>query len=1343
MKNILYVFLALLTLSVHARENVNNSSKGVTGPLKTLAYNCAVGTAQTLLDINNVKTTIMNGGDMWWNLSSGRYEIPKGSGKHSLFAGAIWIGGMDDDDQLKVAAQTYRQSGNDFWPGPLDNVRLSADGNPNSKYGTTEATVCAKYDYHHVITRAEVEEFVAYSTSQNPSVEFPDYSIPLSILNYPGNREDDDQNENASEEFDEQVGTNPYYALETLAPFRDIDGDGSYNPASGDYPEYNLDGTYNCQEYDMLFGDQTLWWVYNDNGESHTESGSVEPIGLEIQAQAFAFSTNDEINNMTFYNYKLINRSHNALNEAYFGVWVDPDLGDYQDDYVGCDVARGLGYCYNGDEDDGTAAGYGANPPAIGVDFFRGPVADEGDGLDNDMDGIIDEPGEQIIMSKFMYFNNDGSVTGNPDIAQDFYNYLQGKWLDNKPMTYGADGRNPSSPLCNYMFPGDTDPEFEDSWTEQIAGNAPADRRFVQSAGPFTLEPGAINTITTGVVWSRANEGGAWASVEKLKVDNDVVQELFNNCFELQCVPPDASTLTYSIVEENYGFDMQYNLQFNYQIVNFNPQITWDFGDGSTANNFTPIHTYETPGDYSVYFTVINECGADSSFLDVHVPFNGSCMNLTACNYNPEATVDDGSCVYPGENEFATHVEWFFDVNQIDNGLLDEEYLVFVQGTDVFSQGSDIFTQGTDIYTQGTDVFNQGTNTFSQWITVHLEGENVFSQGSDLLFYGVSSFLDMLVEEIYEMFWNYDEAALFDCDGCVNDIDGNNICDEFQVGCPYPEFLEYDSTALYFDFSLCETYIINGCMDTLAENYNELANLDDGTCDYLVDCETLSDWEVINTGTNMTIMIPADIEVLVNGEQVSDGSAIGVFYEDSFGAERCAGYAMLTGETTHIAAMANDETTEEVDGLSPGDEMVWKIYNSTSCIEYVGAVVYSSGSNVFTPNNLVFLESVTYSCQTIEFPAGWFMYSTYIESENTDLVIVLEELDDNIIIVKNNNGEAYLPEWNYNGIGNQINGQGYSIKLYNAETIDICGTYLLPELNPIGLDAGWNTIAYLRSGPANIQMVMESIIESDNLIIIKDYNGNPYLPEWNYNGIGDMMPGQGYHLKVSQSDTLHYISNIEEYRSASLPIITNNLKHYKKVVPTGNNMHIIFPNKSWTTQAFAIKEMAAFNKEGILVGSTSFTNENTVLTLWGNDETTSSVDGLNVKESISFKLWNGKEELDFEILDWTEGSNEYSVNAINIVGTVKIGEEGNQLFDAQPNPSNTVTTISFFIAEKGNVKISVYNVLGELVKGVVNSENTKGYHSIKMNVSHLKPGSYYYTMETNNFKKSKQLVIIK
>ena len=69
---------------------------------------------------------------------------------------------------------------------------------------------------------------------------------------------------------------------------------------------------------------------------------------MEIRAQAFAFSSNDELNNMTFYNYQLINRSTYSLNNAFFGVWVDADLGDPTDDLVGCDINRGLSFAYNG-----------------------------------------------------------------------------------------------------------------------------------------------------------------------------------------------------------------------------------------------------------------------------------------------------------------------------------------------------------------------------------------------------------------------------------------------------------------------------------------------------------------------------------------------------------------------------------------------------------------------------------------------------------------------------------------------------------------------------------------------------------------------------------------------------------------------------------------------------------------------------------------------------------------------------------------------------------------------------------------------------------------------------------
>ena len=109
------------------------------------------------------------------------------------------------------------------------------------------------------------------------------------------------------------------------------------------------------------------------------------------------------------------------------------------DDYVGCDVSKGLGFCYNGDAEDEGAQGYGFNPPAIGVDFFQGPIADPNDGIDNDRDGQIDEPNEEIIMSKFVYYNNDFTVIGNPSEGIHFYNYLRGIWKDNVPMTYGGD----------------------------------------------------------------------------------------------------------------------------------------------------------------------------------------------------------------------------------------------------------------------------------------------------------------------------------------------------------------------------------------------------------------------------------------------------------------------------------------------------------------------------------------------------------------------------------------------------------------------------------------------------------------------------------------------------------------------------------------------------------------------------------------------------------------------------------------------------------------------------------------------------------------------------------------
>ena len=46
-------------------------------------------------------------------------------------------------------------------------------------------------------------------------------------------------------------------------------------------------------------------------------------------------------------------------------------------------------------------------------------------------------------------------------------------------------------------------------------------------------------------------------------------------------------------------------------------------------------------------------------------------------------------------------------------------------------------------------------------------------------------------------------------------------------------------------------------------------------------------------------------------------------------------------------------------------------------------------------------------------------------------------------------------------------------------------------------------------------------------VSVKDYNGHAFLPEWGFNGIGEMLPGKGYQLKVNNSDELLYQSNEE------------------------------------------------------------------------------------------------------------------------------------------------------------------------------------------------------------------------
>jgi Secretion system C-terminal sorting domain/Two component regulator propeller len=421
------------------------------------------------LNMNKVKARLDNKNSLFWDPEAGEaeYEVPQGEGKTALFCQSVWIGGLDDTNKLHMSAQTYRQSGNDFWPGPLDTVTQSID-----------SATSAQFNKIWVVERWKIMEFM--TNFNNGNVSNGTYPIPPEILTWPGNGS----------------GNQDHY----LAPFVDVDSDGIYDPQAGDYPN--------------IKGDQMAWWVMNDTLHAHGETGGAA-FGLEIQVSAYVYAcplvpdSEQVINYTTYYSYKIINRNVYSYHDVYIGLFTDVDLGNYSDDHVECNVDYDFAFGYNGDSDDEGIQGYGLNPPVISVALLKGPRADASDAVDNNHNGIIDEFGETCGMNHFMYYDNDFSDFGNPETTLDYYNYMRSIWKNGAYLTYGDNGHT-GTDTCKYMFPGASDPTGigtngvpHSPWDEYTAANTPADRRFVMSSGPFTMAGGAVNFLEYAIVYTR------------------------------------------------------------------------------------------------------------------------------------------------------------------------------------------------------------------------------------------------------------------------------------------------------------------------------------------------------------------------------------------------------------------------------------------------------------------------------------------------------------------------------------------------------------------------------------------------------------------------------------------------------------------------------------------------------------------------------------------------------------------------------------------------------------------------------------------------------------------------
>lgn len=169
-------------------------------------------------------------------------------------------------------------------------------------------------------------------------------------------------------------------------------------------------------------------------------------------------------------------------------------------------------------------------------------------------------------------------------------------------------------------------------------------------------------------------------------------------------------------------------------------------------------------------------------------------------------------------------------------------------------------------------------------------------------------------------------------------------------------------------------------------------------------------------------------------------------------------------------------------------------------------------------------------------------------------------------------------------------------------------------------------------------------------------------------------------------------------------------------------------NLNWTTAT-------ELNNSGFDIERKSNNTEWTKIAFVPGFGTTSEVKSYSFNDN---NLVVGKYSYRLKQVDF-DGTFEYS----NVVEGEIIAVNKFELSQNYPNPFNPSTSIKFNLPVASNVKLSVFNLLGQEVKTLVNGFKTAGSHTITFDASGLSSGIYIYKIEANNFAQTRKMTLIK
>ncbi len=406
---------------------------------------------QEQLNANDVRLAAQNNGILFRSNPNYNfiYEVPASIGTSIIELGLFWFGGVSQDETVYVSA-AKRTSDISFINGPIADQMYYNLPEYQSVYGES-------------IWKVNKEEIQFHIDNYNQSW----YEAPKGIKGWPG------------------TGMEEIGVASQLAPYVDVNNDGIYNPNDGDYP--------------CIKGDEAIYMIFNDDRVSDFfEPSENRGLGMEYHVMVYQFEDTNYINQTTFIELQVINRSLNDYSNFKPALFIDANIDFPFSDYIGCDSTHNVGYTYNAtNTDEGV---YGENLPALGVVC-----------LDRNM--------EYFGTFSFLSSSNPNAV---PLYNPDYWNYMNGKWKDGSNWLYGGNGVPGSQGVTNeptsFLYSGN--PLTGEGWSElNIDGNglaAPSDesrRKFIVPEHQF-LASGESAYYNFSILFS--NDGNHLEDVQNI-----------------------------------------------------------------------------------------------------------------------------------------------------------------------------------------------------------------------------------------------------------------------------------------------------------------------------------------------------------------------------------------------------------------------------------------------------------------------------------------------------------------------------------------------------------------------------------------------------------------------------------------------------------------------------------------------------------------------------------------------------------------------------------------------------------------------------------------------------------